>query len=229
MFLVSALVMAASAQTRIMGVDVGNKFRYSVAASWSSDDPNATAPPYIVDYKNTEWVEVSVTAVSGTNITGNFTQRLWNETERTVETWVDVDAGNGSLLLFFISANLTAGDTLYDSSSYSTRLINGTVPRTYLGGERDTNYLNVTSHDGTNTTGSLYWDKLTGVLVDQFTENTYQTGNSTYSWSVEFQIISSDLWVVPEFSTWTPALLLLIALTSATIIVARQRARIRTP
>jgi hypothetical protein len=223
-FSVFALVMVASAQTRTVGVSVGNKFRYSVAASWSSDDPNGTAPSYVLDYKNTEWLEASITAISGTNITANMTRHYWNNTETTVDVWVDVDTGSGSLTSFFISANLTAGDSIYSSSLYSTRIINETVPRTYLDGVRDTNNMNTTLYETTNMTYRLYWDKLTGVLVDQFVENTYQTGNYVNSWSVGFQLVSSDLWVVPEFSPWTTPLLVLIVLTSALIMISRQRA-----
>jgi hypothetical protein len=223
-FGVFSLVMSASAQTRTVGVNVGNKFRYSVDASWSSDDPNATAPSYLEDYNNTEWLEVSITAISGTNITGNDTRRYLNGTETTVDVYVDVYDGHGPLTLFFISANLTVGDSLY-TYPWDYMLINETVPKTYLSGVRDTNYVNTTSYGTSNTNNSMYWDKLTGVLVDLCVENTYQIGNYTYSWSVEFQIISSDLWVITEFSTWTSTMLMLIVLTSAIIIISRQRAR----
>jgi hypothetical protein len=96
------------------------------------------------------------------------------------------------------------------------------VSRTYLDGVRDTNHFNMTSYGSANTTYSLYWDKLTGLLVDLFTGNTYQTGAYITSWSSEFQIISSDLWVVPEFSAWTSAMLMLIVLTSV-IVTTRQQ------
>jgi hypothetical protein len=217
-FLVLTLVMAASAQTRIVGVDIGNKFRYSVTASWISDDPNATAPFYLVDYKDTEWLEINITAISGRNITGQNTKHYWNGTETAVDSWVDVDTGTGSLTSFFISANLTVGDTMYNSS-YFPQFINETVPRTYLDTVRDTNHIRTTSDGISNTNYSMYWGKLTGVLVDMLVENTYQTDAYTTSWSVEFQIINSDIWVVPEFPTWTSAILMIIVLTSAIIIV----------
>jgi len=218
--LMFALVMAASAQTRTVGVYIGDKFRYSITATWSSDDPNATAPDWIGDYKNTEWLEVSVTAISGTNITGKFAQRFRNETENTVDGWVDVDAGNGTLRNFFISANLAAGDTLYNSPSYSTWLINGTVPRTYLGSVRDTNYINITKPEGINLWNySLYWDKLTGVLVDQFVGNTMQTGSYVYLWSIEFRIISSAPTPTPPISGAAYPIEWIVAIVAAIVIV----------
>lgn len=224
-FLVLALVMAASAQTRTVGVNIGNKFRYSVTARWSSTDPTATTPSYIADYNNTEWLEVSIIGFSGTNITGQNTKHYRNGTETTMDGWIDVDTGNNSNMTYLIiSASLSAGDSLY-TVSFATLFINETVPRTYLSDvSRATNHINLTSLSKVQYLASrMYWDKLTGVLVDQFVENVYQTGAYTTSWSMEMQIISSDLWVVPEFSTWTPTLLMLIVLTSATIIIARQR------
>jgi hypothetical protein len=99
------------------------------------------------------------------------------------------------------------------------------VPRTYQNGlVRNTNHLDVNSSSGTQSYRvDLYWDKSTGVFVEMLQENTNQTGAYTTTWSLDAQIISSDVWTVPEFPTWTPALLILIALTSATMVIARQR------
>ncbi len=106
-FLLLALVVAASAQTRTVGVIVGNKFRYSFAASWSSDDPSATPPSYLVDFNDTQWLEITITAISGTNITGQTTAHYKNGTENTGGVWVDVNTGPGNnVVSLFISAHL---------------------------------------------------------------------------------------------------------------------------
>ena len=229
-FLVFALFMAASAQTRTVGVNVGDTWRYSATASWSSTDPTATPPPHVVDYNDTQWLEVNITAISGTNITGQMTTNYKNGTKVSSGGWIDIDTGNNvNMTYMIISANLTVGDSLY-TTSYATWFINETVPRTYLSGARDTNHINSTSSNEIQYLASnLYWDKSTGILVDLFVQNIYQELNYTTSWTEGLQIISSDLWVIPEFSTWTPALFIMIALTSATIIVSRQRGRSRTP
>jgi len=206
-----------------VGVNIGDKFRYDVTPTWSSTDPTATTPPFVVDYSNTEWVEISVTGISGTNITGQNTKHYKNGTETTVNGWVDVDSGNGSLTSFFISANLTAGDLVYTSPFHIGEFINETVPRTYLSEVRQTNHLNKVSIGGSsNQSTNLYWDQLTGVLVDMFIQNTYLTGGYTNSWSVEFEIISSDLWVVPEFPTLT-AVLLTLSLLAVVITIYKRR------
>ncbi|MCJ7634616.1 hypothetical protein MUP77_19770 [Candidatus Bathyarchaeota archaeon] len=228
-FLLLALVVEASAQTRTVGVSVGNKFRYDRTAHWSSNDPNATpssSPDYAraLEYNNTQWREFTVTAISGTNVTGQLTNHYKNGTEDTTGGWIDVSTGMGANLTFFlISANLTAGDSLGTYGPYNTT-ITETVSRTYLSGVRDTNHINSTSSDGTQTyRTNMYWDKSTGVLVGFLSETTNQTGIYITTWSGGTQIISSDVWIVPEFPSWTPALLMLIVLTSATMVIARQK------
>jgi len=223
-FLLFALVVAASAQTRTVGVSVGNAFRYSVTVSWSSTDPNATPPSDLIEVNNTQSEEVNVIAISGTNVTAQITYYFKNGTETTLGGWLDVNTGNNkNITIFFVSANLTVGDSMYNSSSANTYIINETVPRTYSGVERDTNHLNVPpSSPGTQST-DVYWDKSTGVLVEILFEITNRTGTYTTTESESLQIISSDLWTVPEFPTWTSTLLTLIAITSATIVIARQK------
>jgi hypothetical protein len=174
---------------------------------------------------DTEWLEMTITAISGTNITGQMTRHFKNGTEITMGGWVDVNTGDGeNITSSVISANLAAGDSMYTSSPYNTWIINETVPRTYLGGVRNTNHLDMPTSPGTlSYHTSLYWDKLTGVEVEMLQETTNQTGAYTTTWSMHFQIISSNVWIVPEFPTVTPTLLILIALTSAIVVIARQR------
>jgi hypothetical protein len=223
-FLLVALVAGASAQTRTVGVIVGNKFRYGVAVGWSSNDTNATPPSFLVDANNTQWAELTITTISGTNVTGQMVAHYKNGTEISTGGWVDVNTGNGeNLTVLIISANLAKGDSIYNSSS-NTGIINETMSRTYSSGIRDTNHVNVTISIGTQSyIMEYYWDKSTGVAVELLRESTTQTGAYTTTWSEDIQIIGSDLWTVPEFPTWTTTLLILIAITSAIMLIARQR------
>jgi hypothetical protein len=218
-FLLFALVVEASAQSRTVGVSVGDKFRYNIIVTWSSNDTSATPPSDVVEANNTQWLDFTVTAISGTNITTQLTSHMKNNTEFTGSGWKDVNTGSGNLSMFFISANLNEGDLVYASSSYK---INETVPRTYLGGVRDTNHFNMTS-PVIGMSQSIYWDKSTGVFVELLMETTTNMGAYTTTWSIGYQIVSSDLWVVPEFPSWTPLLLILISVTSATIVIGRQK------
>jgi hypothetical protein len=224
-FLLFALVVVASAQTRTAGVSLGNKFRYTPIVSWSTNDQSAAPPPSLVDNNNTQWLEVTITAISGTNVAGQTTRHFTNGTETTTGGWVDVNTGDGeNITTLIISANLAGGDSVYTSSPYDAWIINETVLGKYKSGLRETNHLNITSSSGTASYSSnSYWDKSTGVEVELILEATNQTALYTTTWSLDFQIISSDIWTVPEFPAWTPALLILIALTSATMVITRQR------
>ncbi|MGB8780954.1 MAG: hypothetical protein WCD81_09955 [Candidatus Bathyarchaeia archaeon] len=225
-FLLLAFVVEASAQTRTVGVSVGNTFTYSAIAGWSSNDPNATPPSGLVELNKTQWLEVAVTAISGTNITGQLTSHYKNGTEITSGGWVDVDTGGSvNLTTWFISANLVRGDLMYTLSPYNTTTINETVTRTYANGVRDTNHVNLTSVS-TSSLGNLslatnlYWDKSTGVVVEFSTGESNQTGTHTTTWSEGLQISDSNVWTVPEFPIWTTPLIMLSAVA---VIIARKR------
>jgi len=222
-FLFFALVVSASAQTRTVGVSVGNKFRYGNTVGWSSNDPSANVTSYIGEANSTEWGEITVTGISSTNITGQYITHYKNGTETTNGGWMDVNTGAGNMTMFAISANLAQGDSVY-TSSYSTWFINETVPKTYSNSARDTNHLNLTSlSQPLSMRFNFYWDKSTGILVEQLREITNQTGAYTTAVSLHTQIISSNVWTVPEFPTSISAVLILIAVTSATIVIARRR------
>ncbi len=225
-FLMFALVTAAYAQTRVVGVEVGDKSTYTVGGwGWGSNDPNAVVSSIFLDYNETAWIEISVTAISGTNITGQNTKHYKNGTEIIADGWVDVDSGNGSLTSYFISANLTAGDLIYTSPYHVGEFINETVYKGYQSGPRETNHFDATLIGGSsNMSYDFQWDKLTGVLVETYVRNYYLTGNYWNSWSVLIQISSSDVWVIPEFSTWTAMLIILVVL-AAGVVIFKQRLR----
>jgi hypothetical protein len=224
-FLLLTLVVPTLAQTSMIVVSAGNKFRYSITVSWSSNDPNAAPPSDVIDLNNTQWEEITIKDISGTNITGQTTVHYSNNTENTVGGWVDVNTGNGeNLNTLVIPANLAVGDSVYTSSPFNTWFINETVFRTYLGGVRLTNNLNrISSYENESYVNDMYWDKSTGVVVEARQQVTNQTGAYTTTTVTYSQIISSNVWTIPEFPTCSILLLMLIALTSVTMVIARQK------
>ena len=229
-FLLIAMVGAASAQTRTVTVTMGNTFKYNTTGSWSSNDPSFTPPTSVENLNKTEWMQVAVTAISGTNITGQLTTLFKNGTEITSDGWIDIETGNNeNMTTLFISANLIAGDSMYTSPPFDTEIINETVSRTYPSGTRDTNHVNMTSAStsilGNNlsVTNNIYWDKSTGVLVELSAEESNQTGTYMTTWSEDMQISNSNVWTVPEFPNWTLTLLTLIGLSSAIVTIHRQK------
>ena len=234
-FSLSAMVVTSSAQPRIVGVNVGDWFKYGdIAVTWSSNDPNATFPPPGYEgweeLNETEWVSYSVEDISSTNITFQSTEHFKNGTERTESGYIDIDAGGGNMTYMAISANLDVNDTVYTSVDYTWR-INETVVRTYPDGVRDTNHVNMTGEYSwtINETEcyyyyfmNFYWDKPTGIIVESSIEERNQTGDYLTTWSVSMGITDSNKWVVPEFPTWTSILILCVVITFATAICKRR-------
>jgi len=227
------VVTLVAAQPRIVGVTVGDWFKYGdITFSWSSNDPNATIPYGFEELSETEWMKMTVTDVSGTNITFQIIFHFKNGTEKTYDNIVDIDTGEGNVTMWAISANLNANDTIYSSFGYSTMKINETIVRTYPDGVRDTNHLNNTAERSgaefyEHLSMNNYWDRSCGIIVEMSQEQTSQIEGYTTIWSLLIRITESNFWVVPEFPTWTSILLLVIVLT-VTIVISKRRP-LKTP
>ena len=66
--LCTVLVGAALAKNNAPGVSVGNKFVYSLQSRWASNDSNVRMPNGLAEINITEYYKVTVTAVSGANV-----------------------------------------------------------------------------------------------------------------------------------------------------------------
>jgi hypothetical protein len=235
-FLLSAMVMtSAVAQERIVGVTVGGWFKYSdITVSWSSNDPwYPTFPPvgreYLKEMNETEWILMSIQNISwGKWVFLEIVKHFKDGTEKTENGSVDIETGTGIMNYRIISADLNANDTIYTGSPFSNWKIDETIVRTYPDGERETNHLNMTRKteiirhmDDSTINGTLYefinyyWDKATGILVEQSYEEIEQVGEYQTTLSMTYRITESNVWTVPEFPTWTSMLLILIVLTVA--------------
>jgi hypothetical protein len=227
--LIAMVVTLVAAQPRNVGVNVGDWFKYGdVTGSWSSNDPNATIPPFA--FNETEWMRLSVQGIVGTNVTGQMTVHYVNGTEESNEGWIDIDTGEAKDGLFWIIAeNLEPGHSIYTSANYSTWTINETIVRTYPDGVRNTNHLNSTMEINMSVpieiyqyiSMNFYWDKTSGVLVEWAQEYQSQIGENLTNWSFTIRMSESKVWVVPEFSTWTILLFTLIVLTVVITIYKR--------
>jgi len=235
--LLSAMVVTSSAQPRTAGVSVGDRFEFGdVTVTWSSNDPNASKVWYGMDlewYNQTEWMSGEVTQVSGTNVTMQSVLHFKNGTEEISGGWIDVDTGEGvNATLMLISADLNENDAIYASGNYSTWLINETTTRTYPGGVRETNHINFTyAYNYTIPPDTsidyfysmnFYWDRATGMMVEDSFEMRNQTGEYLTAWSMDFKITESNVWVVPEFPRLTSIVLILVVLTTAIVIYKRR-------
>jgi hypothetical protein len=242
-FLLSAMIVTtAAAQERTAGVTEGDWFTYEVDACWNSNDPNAIYPP--VDYENweitnqTEWAKMEITSVSGTNVSVQYLTHFENGTEDIGDGYIDVATGDESnAALTIIAANLDANDNLYTSGDYSMWTINDTITRTYQDGVRNTNHINMTFEFSwtENETEyyitqfvNLYWDKETGILVEDSFEYYNQTGEYLTTWSAGSRITDSSVWVIPEFPVGSSMLVIAVIVT-VTIISIEHRLTKKQP
>jgi len=240
-FLLSALVVTSSAQERIVGVTVGDWFKYGdFNVSWSSTDPNATFPPpggeQLEEMNETEWMLVSIENISRTCIFLEIVQHFKDETEKTENGSVDIETGSGIMFGRIISANLNVNDTIYtDPPPFSTWKICETIVRTYPDGGRETNHLNTTQEWNftlykdswaINVTGhaviDFYWDRPTGILVEYSYNVIEHVGEYVTTTAVSYRITESNVWIVPEFPSWTITMLILTAITAAIVIYKRR-------
>jgi hypothetical protein len=225
-------VITASAKTGTVGVNEGDWFKYgNITADWHSNDPNAKRPPAIEAYNEIQWVTLTVeyaSPASDTTIVAELKFHYKNGTETTDGGWIEIDSGNGSLTSWFISANLRAGDPIYPSGSSSPMTINETVFRNYPDGLRETNHINTNLPSNATQLGysqDYYWDKSTGVLVENLYQDFNQTGAYTTTSLIQLKITDSKVWAVPEFPRLSSTLLILIVLTPAAVAICKRRAR----
>ena len=233
-FFVTSLVVVASvtaSPTRTVGVNTGDWIKFwDIDVTWSSNDPNASKVLYGMDlemYNQTEWMMAEITQVSGTNVTVQSIVHFKNGTEEISGGWVDVETGEGvNATSMVIGANLNEGDPIYTAGDYSNWFINETITRLYPDSTREANHINMTyAYNYTMPPDidvdyfysmNFYWDKATGIMVEDSFEVRNQTGEYLTAWLMDFKITESNVWVIPEFSTW---LAWLAAVGTATIVM----------
>lgn len=220
------VIERVSSQSRMPGVSSGEWFRYNVLFSWSSDDPNATFPTELEKLKDTEWYQWEVQTVTGSYIRLMVTWHFKNGTEEVHYGSVDVQDGSqdGDTYLsgLIIATNLTAGDAWYYGSDAK---INETIVRTYLGESRETNFL---SFNITNTAGYLYYygeiycDRTTGSFIQWRIESPRTYGEEL---SYGLEIMESNVWVIPEISSYLILPSFMFVTLLAAIVFNRRRPR----
>ena len=168
--------------------------------TWSSNDPNAKPDQALIDTNRTAWMKISVHNTTSTSLLFNETIHFTNETEKRNTKYVDIDKGWGDGVLFFISADLMAGDSIYSSGEAVLLRINKTISRTYVGVIRETNVLNLTRKDVVGgdqvieTTACFYWDRATGIVTERWSTVVNKTGSYTTTWTRSDRIVETNLW-----------------------------------
>jgi hypothetical protein len=152
-----------------VGVVVGQSAEYTYGISGTVRDSNGSlteALPFTVSYTE----KLTITQVTGTNVTFQFARDFLNGTTEGGLSWVDLSNGNGTGNFVIISANTGAGDMLYPDwlNSYSTTegalLANDTVSLMYNGAPIEACHLGYVNEYG-NYSADYYWEKSTGLML----------------------------------------------------------------
>jgi len=238
-FICIVMVQGAFAQTVVPGVSSGDFFVYNIKCFWSSSDPNATCPPFLIEINETEWFRVNIVSVGDTYVIYQHTFRFKNGTEYQsgdCRTCLDSGTTTGEYYPFFliIAANLSSKDKVYPAASNSP-IINETIIREYGSYRRETNHVigNVTTgdieHDLLNLFFDIYFDRPTGVCVESYWKADrviYDTEGSYLIYQSEIYqstIVDSNVWIVPEFPSFLILLAFMIATLQAAVIYKKLR------
>ncbi|HUJ84367.1 MAG TPA: hypothetical protein VLV84_02045 [Candidatus Acidoferrales bacterium] len=164
------LIAAAEAQTSV-GVKAGNWVEYSVETTG--------AVPAAQDLT---WAKIEIVDIEGEAFHANFTVKYVNGTLSTSLRFFNFSAGNVQAWII-IPANLSPGQTFYDSSINSNVPIQGQIQKTVAGADRTVTYTN-------STLGGVQrnkeWDKDTGFYI--------QSADNLGTYTVNAQAIATNIW-----------------------------------
>jgi hypothetical protein len=206
----------------VVGVSQGDVFEYDMVSYWNPLF-TGTPPAELLELNRTEWIRVTVTGVSGSQISTRTTTRYLNGTEISSDGVCDIETGVTEGGPPFIGANLGVSDSVTPSADSDPWYVNETVTRTYKDGSRETNHLNLeytgSSADGGDLSSvyDYYFDKSTGVLVEYNTE----FSQSELTTITRSKLVSSSVWVVPEF----PALIIIPLFVMVTLFAVAAKKR----
>ena len=223
----SALILPVFAVSYNPGVTVGQFIKYG---NFSGNGQGFEA------FNDYGFLQLQVTSVSskqvtllstgqfknGTALPGNGTTAIWN-----IET--GTEDGTPSTQGPIIAANLNQGDPIPPSDTYS---VNQSESRMYLGSPRTVNILNVEiSTSDYNSTLTYVYDKLSGMLLESFTQTTTQSEPQPVTSSYSYSIIETNIFgstptpSVPEFPVLAleVVVFVLIVVITALILVKRRK------
>ncbi len=151
----------------VPGVEPGDAVHYGMVRTYWSSVFSGPRPPFIADFESISWIDLEVRTVSGSTVTAVETLAFTNNTSRMVTISGDVNSGTGNLFPWIIAGELSEGDEIFNQP-FAPR-INATISRNYAGATRAVNVFNFTySILGVSTKLVYFWDKTTGVLLEQF-------------------------------------------------------------
>jgi hypothetical protein len=229
--LLAILVAAVFAPTLVnakdytVGVKAGDWVKYGqITITWTG---NGTEPSFITDAKKLDWVRIDVLNVAGTTANMNVTIHYNNGTQTFQSSDADVQSGSSGGM-YLVASNLTAGDPLTPQAPETT--INETVRRLYAGANRNVNIIDAkSSYTGYPSEYKIYWDQNTGIMVEQYTNQTDLTNPSAYE-ETSLKATETNLWsanaidlIQNNLIYIIAAIAVIIVIVAATIVLRRRK------
>ena len=231
-----------SAQTRTVGVNAGDTFKYTYTLSYNMTNSSDFSLPSIFDAlfeqaQSLEYAKMTILDVTGTNVTGQMVLHFKNGTEQTSVSTTDIENGQGNLTMFLIGSNLNQTDPVYIGQNEQT--INETLVRSYPSGSRQLNHqrittdynvsedeladFNLTAGFTQHNTQDIFWDRQLGVLVEMSYNMVTQSSILNADISMQVSLVESNALTIPEFPTYLPVLLVILVSGSVAAIYRRKR------
>ena len=187
-----------------VGIKAGDWIKYELEVSgWPGE-------PY------PEWLNLEFLSVEGTGAAVGVTMHMSDGTEQSATMPVDVMAGSGvafGFSGFVIPANLTTGDSVY-MTGYGNVALEGEIRRTYAGASRKVVYASFSQYI---TQFTYYWDKLTGVMVEE---------SITFSGiTATAKAIETNMWKAAPRIEWWLWVVVAAAIVALALVVYRLKKR----
>ncbi len=189
-----------------VGVHVGDTFTYKLSGESVLGSLDAVTPAYLSEYNDTDYYQITITAVIGSNVSFNTVWRFTNGTEITSPQVLDIASGNKSDTNGFWAiypSNLKVSDLLRPTG-FDEQIVNATNEQAYGAINRQTDFWQIENQfvDSNDPTGNTMQDNYIGVYFDQQTgmlvnlENIQRYNNPQYNIIITWALTSSNVWAV---------------------------------
>jgi len=193
------------ASLSLVGVQVGDRFTYSITGSCSDTVPNTDYPGFY-QLNETQYYNVTVTSIQGDSVSLQTDWVFVNGTDITGQQTIDLSNGvmtDESGFSFLYPSNLKVSDPIYPQMSSKVQ-VNATNTETYPSGTREILYYwasttQAYTQDPTQNTqrylyDQIYFDRQTGMLT-AFSE-IQEYNNPQLELEVIYSLTSSTVWNV---------------------------------
>ena len=198
--------MATPVSSSGLPLTVGDIFTYNLTGSAVLGSSDVQIPTEFLQYNDTEYYQVTITSINGTQVFLNDVWEFKNGTQVTSPQIIDLSTGSNvdpTQFCYVYPANLSVSDPLYPDGN-SGLIVNSTSTLRFGTSSRTTNYWSTEDEyvDTSDQTGntlrsdfiSVYFDKETGIL-DKLTRIEFFT-NPQIELTINWQLESSNAWNV---------------------------------